>query len=437
MESVCSLCKTAGTDLLECGACHQVKYCNVECQKKHWKEHKPDCSYKPPQASDENKKEDTITPDNPVSVDNTKTHLKADDYIQIKQIGVGNFSEILLVKKKDTEGEFAMKMIPKLKLRQLHKENDVIIEKHCLKKLEPSGCVIKLFDTFQDELNLYMIMEYVPGGELWDIVKNFGLKSRSLIKYYTALVIKGIEYIHSKGVVHRDLKPENIMLTKEHKLKFLDFGTARDMLHPEVKGSGNSHKGRKVYEHFVGTPQYMPPEAIRNKGSGYKTDVFALGCMIYQFFAGYPPFLGGSEYLIFTKTLNEKTYYYDFIFDEETIGLIELMIEKDVDKRITLEEVKKHSFFSDIDWEKLPSYEECKSKITKLELYLDKVKHKIMSIPEANPKILEVEIKKVQDELIESTEYDVNQKEVLLKRLQLMYKQGIAHHAIDQFTHGI
>jgi len=313
----------------------------------------------------------------------------------------------------------------------------VIMEKHCLKKLEGNEYVIKLQDTFQDELNLYMVMELVPCGELWDLVKNFGLKSVSLIKYFTAHIIKAIESLHSKGVVHRDLKPENIMLTREKKIKFVDFGTARDMLQPEIKGSGNSAKGKRIYEHFVGTPQYMPPEAIRNKDSGYKTDVYALGCMLYQFFAGHPPFLGGSEYLVFTATLNKKALYYDFIFDEESKGLIEMMIEKDLNQRAKLEDVKKHSFFAGINWDKLPSYEECRNLITKDEVYIDDVKHKLMDIPNPTPKILEETIKNYQKQITESTEFDLESKEALLKRLHLMYKQGISHHSIEHFTHGI
>jgi len=446
METLCNFCQKPGSQLLACGACHTVKYCNADCQKQDWKSHKPNCTFNKVsqsstsalEAKSTNDAKESKPEDAQISAQtNTKLSTKAEDYMQVKQIGLGNFSEIYLVRHKDNGEEFALKIIPKQKLKSLHKENDVIMEKHCLKKLEGNEYVIKLQDTFQDELNLYMVMELVPCGELWDLVKNFGLKSVSLIKYFTAHIIKAIESLHSKGVVHRDLKPENIMLTREKKIKFVDFGTARDMLQPEIKGSGNSAKGKRIYEHFVGTPQYMPPEAIRNKDSGYKTDVYALGCMLYQFFAGHPPFLGGSEYLVFTDTLNKKALYYDFIFDEESKGLIEMMIEKDLNQRAKLEDVKKHSFFAGINWDKLPSYEECRNLITKDEVYIDDVKHKLMDIPSPTPKILEETIKNYQKQITESTEFDLESKEALLKRLHLMYKQGISHHSIEHFTHGI
>ena len=85
--------------------------------------------------------------------------------------------------------------------------------------------------------------------------------------YYSWQIIEALEEIQEKGIVHRDLKPENIMLTEDQKeIKLIDFGTCWDTKNPEMKGAGNGSTGRKVYDHFVGTPHYMPEEAIRNKG---------------------------------------------------------------------------------------------------------------------------------------------------------------------------
>jgi 3-phosphoinositide dependent protein kinase-1 len=83
---------------------------------------------------------------------------------------------------------------------------------------------------------------------------------------------------HQRGIVHRDLKPENILIDSQTKyLKLVDFGTAKDMLNLSMKGSGTGRKGRKVFEDFVGTPNFMPPECIRNRGSGYESDIYSLG----------------------------------------------------------------------------------------------------------------------------------------------------------------
>jgi len=101
------------------------------------------------------------------------------------------------------------------------------------------------------------------------------------VKLFGLELLNALEYLRSKQIVHRDLKPENILLTKDKKLVIVDFGTARDLENPHIKGSGNGRPGKMVYEHFVGTPQYMPVEMIRNRGSDLNSDVWAFGIILY------------------------------------------------------------------------------------------------------------------------------------------------------------
>jgi len=92
------------------------------------------------------------------------------------------------------------------------------------------------------------------------------------------------------------------LVTKDKKIKLIDFGTARDLHNLHIRGAGNGRPGKKVYEHFVGTPQYMPEEMIRNRDSNFKSDVWSFGVVLYQMICGDWPFKGGSEYLIFKAT---------------------------------------------------------------------------------------------------------------------------------------
>lgn len=191
----CNACGKSDVELLKCGGCGNVRYCSSDCQKKDWKNHKPNCNFKP--KATEKIKEPAEPED------------RADLYDHLKLVGEGNFSQIFLVRRKGKEETYAMKVVNKQRVKMLHKENDLLMEKHCLIKMKDSEYVIDYIESFQNFLNLYLVMEYMPGGELWDLVKCFGLPSQSIVKYYFAHVVNAVTAIHEKGIVHRDLKVNN------------------------------------------------------------------------------------------------------------------------------------------------------------------------------------------------------------------------------------
>lgn len=103
-------------------------------------------------------------------------------------------------------------------------------------------------------------MEFPENGELWEVSKTFGVPSESLFKYYASHIVKAVAILHNQyQIVHRDLKPENILLDSEKHIKLIDFGTAKDLDRPDIKGAGNGLKGKKQFEHYVGTAHYMAP----------------------------------------------------------------------------------------------------------------------------------------------------------------------------------
>lgn len=117
----------------------------------------------------------------------------------------------------------------------------------------------------------------------------------SLYRYYISHVVKAVSTLHNEyQIVHRDLKPENILLDSENKVKIIDFGTAKDLDRPDIKGAGNGLKGKKQFEHYVGTAHYMAPECIHNKASEKKSDIYSLSGIFYFLKVGSPPFQGGS-----------------------------------------------------------------------------------------------------------------------------------------------
>merc|ERR1712060_54204 len=162
-----------------------------------------------------------------------------------------------------------------------------------------------------------------------------------------AQILNGCVYLRQACIVHRDLKGENILLTDTQVVKIIDFGTAKDLENPHIKGSGNASR-QKVFEDYVGTPQFMPQEVIENKCTDFRSDTWSLGCTIYQTLVGCPPFHAASEYLIFTKIMDLDFKIPPGIHPQAK-DLITRMIVKDADSRLgakDIEEVKSHSYLS-------------------------------------------------------------------------------------------
>mmetsp|Transcript_28573 Transcript_28573/g.50775 ORF Transcript_28573/g.50775 Transcript_28573/m.50775 type:complete len:394 (-) Transcript_28573:2144-3325(-) len=321
MEIICAACNTLSPKFL-CTKCRKVSYCNVDCQKAHWPTHKKTCR-KP------------FDPDTPEA------------YEVLKPLGSGNFSEIYLVIEKDTGRRLALKQIDKQKVNRLHKQQDVLMEKHMLTKLLGVPGCLQLVRTFKDELNCFIVTEALEGGELWELCKVFGLSEAKAVHYF-GQVLEIIARLHAMGIVHRDLKTENVVLDSEGRVKLIDFGTAKDLNDSTVEPASNL-MARKKFQHFIGTPQFMAPECIQNKSSGPKSDVWSLGCMLYYLLVGRPSFEGGSDYLIFTKTLNLEYTIPEFI-SEPAQQVIRACFQLDPDTRPTSEELKSFPLFSDFDF---------------------------------------------------------------------------------------
>jgi 3-phosphoinositide dependent protein kinase-1 len=243
-----------------------------------------------------------------------------------------------------TGERYAVKIVDRYRCGKLKKTNDLYMEKHCLRRTNHPN-IIKMLAWFSDTLNVWVVLEECLGGELWDLVKTVGCP-KNMAHHHLTQLLNGCEYLRQANIVHRDIKAENIMITDMGVLKMIDFGTAKDLENPHIKGSGNQSRQR-VFEDYVGTPQFMPVEVIENKYTDFRTDTWSLGCTIFQVLAGLPPFHGASEYLIFLRVMD-----YDLKFppgvDAQAEDLIRRMMAKDADSRLgckDLAEVRSHPYF--------------------------------------------------------------------------------------------
>ncbi|OMJ90191.1 hypothetical protein SteCoe_7484 [Stentor coeruleus] len=382
MENSCAWCGNENV-VPKCSLCKKFFYCDKNCQSKHWSAHKLVCEgYTPPRS--------------------------IADFEFLELLGTGNFSEIIHVKERRTGKEFALKKLEKSRVNQLRKQADVMMEKHALTRLKDIPGVVHLYETFKDDLDLYFLTEKVQGVELWNHCKVFGLREIEA-RFYLKQVLNTLEQVHELGIVHRDIKTENIMVSFDGETKIIDFGTAKDIQHPEVEVPGNSMR-KKKFENFIGTPHFMAPECINNKDSNFKSDVWSFGCMCFYTLAGYPCFQGGSDYLIFTKALALE-YEFPLIVSDLAKDFISRTLKLTGDERPNISELKEHPFIKDAP-ETFPIF-------SLKELCLETIKEKFVN---SNEEFLESEFPKYQ------ARYPCKELDYLYSRLKYNFSKETSGH---------
>ncbi|EZA58954.1 3-phosphoinositide-dependent protein kinase [Ooceraea biroi] len=246
---------------------------------------------------------------------NPPTHKRTPkDFIFGKVIGEGSFSTVYLAKDIHTSKEYAIKVCEKRHIIKEKKTEYVKREKEVLNMLaDAEHSFVRLFCTFQDVERLYFVLSYAKHGELLPYINKVGSFDIECTRFYSAEILRGLEYLHGLGIIHRDLKPENILLNEKMHVLITDFGSAKilkDEPEPvltEVPASDDAErKDEEEYRRerkgsFVGTAQYVSPELLTEKTASRASDLWALGCIVYQMVAGLPPFRSRSEYMIFQK----------------------------------------------------------------------------------------------------------------------------------------
>ena len=248
----------------------------------------------------------------------------------LQELGSGNFSKIYKCSLKSNGKVYSLKVIEKqtisrMKRRHGNINNEILMEKRVLHKLNHPS-IVTMYTTFQDYGTLYFQMEFVPGGEVWG--KLFEGKFNvgchwSIGRFIVLQTLGALEYIHSKGIVHRDLKVENMMLTEDGHLKLIDFGTAKDLVDTDLNGP-----------EFVGTPEYMSPQTLNSKSVGVEADLWALGVVAYQIFAGYTPFGASSPYLTFLRIKRGLLGRKPYAMPRHLFEFLNLLMEQDPIKRL-------------------------------------------------------------------------------------------------------
>ncbi|GMI37787.1 hypothetical protein TrCOL_g12007 [Triparma columacea] len=275
------------------------------------------------------------------------------DFSLMSVIGMGAFGKVLQVRLKSTGKVYAMKVISKRLLKKKNFVNDIKGERDIMAKVD-CPFVVRMHASFQTREKLFLIMDFLAGGELFYHLGLQGLLLESQCSFYVAEIILALSHLHERSILHRDLKPENILLGSDGHCCLTDFGLAK-----EFKEETEEGKLRTI----CGTNEYMAPEMLSRKGYGKPADYWSLGCIVYEMLSGSPPF--HSKRGESAKDLNKKILYSRIVMPEgssaEACRLLKGLLNRDAAKRVgaakgTMFQVggvaalKEMEFFKDIDW---------------------------------------------------------------------------------------
>lgn len=257
-------------------------------------------------------------------------------YVLMKTIGEGTFGKVKLGTHILTGERVAVKVLEKERIQELADVERVAREIHILKLIRRCRHIIQLYEIIETPRQLYLIMEYAPGGELFDYIVEHGRAEEKDACRFLHQILAGVERVHQTNVVHRDMKPENLLLDERECIKIVDFGLS------------NTFQDGQLLQTACGSPCYAAPEMIA--GNQYfppMVDVWSCGVILFALVCGFLPFEDQNHSELYKKILNAEYEVPNFI-SKEVAGLIAGMLTTDPAARMTLEDIRKHVWYQQI-----------------------------------------------------------------------------------------
>ncbi|XP_041775654.1 cGMP-dependent protein kinase, isozyme 1 isoform X3 [Anopheles merus] len=272
-------------------------------------------------------------------------HIQLHDLTYIGTLGIGGFGRVELVQYKNHQ-TFALKYLKKIEMVRQQQQEHAYSEKDIMLSCN-SPFIVRLYKTYRDKKYLYFLMEACLGGDVWTVLQKSKFFDERTARFITGCVVEAFEYLHSRNMIYRDLKPENLMLDEKGYIKLVDFGFAKRI-----------GPNQKTWT-FAGTPEYVSPEIILNKGHDRAVDYWALGVLIHELLVGKPPFRGKNH----MKTYNAILRGIDIIelpsrVPKKAQVLIKRLCRQTAAERLGygkngIADIKNHPWFGSFEWQKL------------------------------------------------------------------------------------
>ncbi|CAO1629229.1 unnamed protein product [Parajaminaea phylloscopi] len=339
--------------------------------------------------------------------------VTVDDFEMIRVLGKGCAGKVLLVRHRPTEGLFAMKSIHKRHVLAHQELQHTLTEQAVLKRMArevTDPFVVKLWWSFHDKSNLYLVMDFHPGGDLATQLSRWGRLGRDRARFYAAEIVEGVEGLHRAGVIYRDLKPENVLIGADGHIVLSDFGLSKEFSHrghadepgsPESSNNGSKANGlpsstpppshgksrgrgphwmsasedagtmsaseagasssprrkaqwgddRDTTTTFCGTAEYLAPEVIQGSAYSYEVDWWSFGTMLYEMLVGITPFWADTHSDMYVRVLHDELVFPDErVLDTDTKSILRGLLQRNPMLRMKEPRIKRHPYFSMIEW---------------------------------------------------------------------------------------
>ncbi|KAH7103257.1 Pkinase-domain-containing protein [Auriculariales sp. MPI-PUGE-AT-0066] len=291
-----------------------------------------------------------MTDSSHVAAETASSDPKLADLVVETLLGTGTFAKVLLVrnnnasKRPDLPEFFALKVLRKTEMVRQRQVDHIKAERLLLSRIS-HPFIVRLYGAFQDQLNVYLLLPFIPGGELFSHLRNAKRFEPPVARFYLANVVLALRYLHDLGIAYRDLKPENLLLDAQGYVSMTDFGFAK-----RVEDTTYT---------TCGTPDYLAPEIIEARGHGPAVDWWACGVLIYEMLVGFPPFCAETTLAVYKRALRcdvrwpraNGIHIIDPLSQQVTMGFLTV----DLARRLGnmnggAADVMRHPWFAGVDW---------------------------------------------------------------------------------------